>query len=322
MVTPIGLWSPTRGIGAGGPTDRELLTLMQVCDGRFSIANTTVRGVFRNLGVLMSILLIACSGSRASLAQSPVNIFGNAVPANAVEADYSAVTLGVKFWSSQAGTISAIRFYRGATSPSGYVARLYSAAGIMLGSVPLAKESGPVPGWQTAMFLAPIKIAANTTYVAAYYTPNGKYANGYYGLNNSVTNAPLNVLASSTVGGNGVYYYGLGFPNNTWEASNYYVDVLFMPAMSAPPPAPILSLSFEPPSPLIPNTTPKGATVATVIASWSNGQPFTGTISIANSNPTGVFAISNNNSLIIDPLGPGVSGAGGTVEQLTIAATQ
>jgi hypothetical protein len=231
--------------------------------------------VYRNFGLLMSILLIACSGSRASLAQSPVNIFGNAVPANAVEADYSAVTLGVKFWSSQAGTISAIRFYRGATSPSGYVARLYSAAGQRLGSAALAKESGPVPGWQTAMFPAPIKIAANTTYVAAYYTPNGKYADDYYGFNNGVTNAPLNVPASSTVGGNGVYYYGLGFPNSTWEASNYYVDVLFMPAT----PAPVLSLSFEPPSPSIPNTTPKGATVATVIASWSNGQPFTGTIS-------------------------------------------
>jgi hypothetical protein len=26
---------------------------------------------------------------------------------------------------------------------------------------------------------------------------------------------------------------GLGFPNSTWEASNYYVDVLFMPAGSA-----------------------------------------------------------------------------------------
>jgi hypothetical protein len=262
------------------------------------------------------------SGGRASLAQSSVNIFGTAVPANAVEADYSAVTLGVKFWSSQAGTISAIRFYRGATSASGYVARLYSAAGTMLGSVALAKESGPVPGWQTAVFAAPVSIAANTTYVAAYYTPNGKYADGYYGLQNGVTNGPLNVPASSTVGGNGVYYYGLGFPRSTWEASNYYVDVLFTPAGQPPISSPVLSLSFEPPSPSIPNTTPRGATVATIIPTWSNGQPFTGTISIGNSNPAGVFAISNNNSLIISLSGPGVSGAGGTVEQVTIVATQ
>jgi Domain of unknown function (DUF4082) len=224
----------------------------------------------------------------------------------------------VKFWSSQAGTISAIRFYRGATSPSGYVARLYSADGTMLlGSVALATESGSVPGWQTAVFPAPISISANTSYVAAYYTPNGKYADDYYGLNNGITNGPLNVPASATVGGNGVYYYGLGFPTSTWEASNYYVDVLFTPAGQPP----VLSLAFEPPNPSIPNTTPNGATVATILPTWSNGQPFTGTISVANSNPAGVFAISGN-SLIVSPSGPGVSTAGGTVEQVTIVATQ
>jgi hypothetical protein len=264
-------------------------------------------------------------------------MFGNAVPSNAVEADYSAVTLGVKFWSSQAGTVSAIRFYRGATSGSGYVARLYSAAGKMLGSVALGKDAGQTPGWRTAVFAAPIPIAANTTYVAAYYTPNGKYADDYYGLQNGVPNrplpnGPLNVPASSVVGGNGVYYYGLGFPRNTWEASNYYVDVLFTaasppptpPPPTPPPPAPppVLSLTFEPPNPSIPNTTPLGATVATVIATWSNGQPFTGTISVTNSTPAGVFTIINNNSLIISPSGPGVSAAGGTVEQVTVVATQ
>jgi hypothetical protein len=260
-----------------------------------------------------------------------VSIFGNAVPSNAVEADYSAVTLGIKFWSSQDGTISAIKFYRGATSPSGYVARLYSAAGSRLGSVVLGSDTGQVPGWRTAIFATPIQIKANTTYVAAYYTPNGRYADGYYGLQNGVTSGPLNVPASSVVGGNGVYYYGLGFPRNTWEASNYYVDVLFTsaapppappPPAPPPPPPPVLSLAFEPPNPTIPSTTPLGAPVATIIATWSNGQPFTGTITIANSTPAGVFAISNSNSLIISSSGPGVSAAGGTVEQVTINATQ
>jgi hypothetical protein len=86
------------------------------------------------------------------------------------------------------------------------------------------------------VFSAPISIAANTTYVAAYYTPNGRYADNYFGLNTGVSSGPLNVPASATVGGNGVYYYGLGFPNSTWKASNYYVDVLFTSAPSAPTP--------------------------------------------------------------------------------------
>jgi hypothetical protein len=80
---------------------------------------------------------------------------------------------------------------------------------ILLGSVTLATEPGPVPGWQIAVFLDPIKILANTTYVAAYYTPNGKYVDDYYSLNNSIINGPINVPASATVGGNGVYYYGM-----------------------------------------------------------------------------------------------------------------
>lgn len=262
---------------------------------------------------------MASIGDRPAQAQTPVSIFGNAVPANAVEADYNAVTLGVKFWSSQAGTISAIRFYRGAKSPTGYVARLYSASGSLLGTVPLSTESGPVPGWQTAIFPTPIAISANTTYVAAYYTPNGQYADVYYGLKTGIVSGPLNVPASSTVGGNGVYYYSLGFPRNTWEASNYYVDVLFTPAGQPP----VLSLSFQPPNPSISNTTPLGATVATIIASWGNAQPFTGTLGFGSpySNAGNVFAISGN-SLIINPSGPGVSAAGGTVEQVTITATQ
>jgi hypothetical protein len=269
--------------------------------------------------LLVSLSAIASLGSRAAYAQTPVSIFGDAVPANPVEQDYNAVALGVKFWSSQAGTISAIRFYRGATSPSGYVARLYSASGGLLESVSLSMESGPVPGWQTALFATPISIAANTTYVAAYYTPNGRYADGYYGLKTGIVSGSLRVPASSSAGGNGVYYYSLGFPRYTWQASNYYVDVLFTPAGQPP----VLSLTFQPPSPSIPNTAPLGATVATIIATWSNGQPFTGTLSFGSPYESGggVFAISGN-SLIINPSGPGVGAAGGTVEQVTIAATQ
>jgi hypothetical protein len=61
--------------------------------------------------------------------------------------------------------------------------------------------------------------------------------------------------------------------------------------------------------------------VATNVPTWSNGQAFTGTISIGNSNHAGVFAISDN-SLIVSTSGPGVGAAGGTVEQITIVATQ
>ena len=63
--------------------------------------------------------------------------------------------------------------------------------------------------------------------------------------------------------------------------------------------------------------------MATIIASWSNGQPFTGTLGFGPpySNDGGVFAISGD-SLIINPSGPGAGSAGGTPAYVTIVATQ
>jgi hypothetical protein len=166
--------------------------------------------------------------SNQSWGQS-VSLFEGTVPSNPVEADNNAVTLGVKFWSSQPGTISAIKFYRGAKSPLGYVASLYSASGSLLGSVKMSTESGLVPGWQQANFAAPISISPNTTYVAAYYAPSGQYADQYYGLTTGITVGPLTAPASSGIGGNGVYNYKQAFPKQVWENSNYFVDVVFIP---------------------------------------------------------------------------------------------
>lgn len=275
----------------------------------------------RAIVLVFALSLSLLTGSQAALAQQApsINLFGNTAPNNQVEKDYSAVTLGVKFWSSQSGTISAIRFYRGATSAQGYVARLYAADGTLLGSANLAKESGPVPGWQQAPFASPIPISANQTYVAAYYAPSGQYADVYNGLTTGAANGPLTAPASAAVGGNGVYNYGNALPRSTWKDSNYFVDVVFAPAA----PARYLSLTFNPPNPSISSNTPLGATVATIGASWSDGSPFTGTLSFGSpySNDQGTFAISGN-SLIVDPKGPGVAGGANTTRNVTIVATQ
>jgi len=271
-----------------------------------------------------AILLSSSMNINECLSQQ-LSIFNTQVPAHAVASGtYSAshaITLGLKFWSSQSGTISGIRFYRGATSPLGYVARLYSADGSkLLGSVTMAKESAPVPGWQTALFPAPIPISPNTTYVAAYYAPSGQYAYTNSGLNNGLVSSPLTAPASSAVGGNGVFSFGLAFPLQTYQATNYFADVLFTPA---PGQSPVLSLSVQPPNPSITSTAPSGTAVATIVATWSDGSPFTGTFGFAQpySNDGGVFALVGN-KLIINPSGPGVGGLAGTVQNATVVATQ
>lgn len=249
-------------------------------------------------------------------------IFGTTVPRNpAVTDDSAAVTLGVKFSSNQAGTVSGIRFYRGHRAASGgYVAKLFSASGTRLAQATANNDTCSIPCWEQVNFVSPISIAANTTYIAAYYTTNGSYAddtgtNG--GLTNKVTNGPLTAPASASVGGNGVYTYSTGFPNQTWMDSNYYVDVVFTPS------APALQMTFNPTMPSIPSSTPSGTTVATVVVTWTNGAPFTGTLAFAapNGDDNHTFALSGSN-IIINPSGPGVGADGGTTQNITVQAMQ
>jgi hypothetical protein len=270
------------------------------------------------LAATVAALLVVSQGA---IAQS-INIFGNSTPQNPVVSDTNAVTLGVKFWSTQVGTVSGIRFYRGQANNNGYTVKLYTISGSLLASA-TNHDTCAVPCWEQIDFAAPISIAANTTYVAAYYTSNGDYADDETpqgGLTNGVVNGPLNAQASvpsGAPGGNGVYTYSTGFPDQTWHDSNYYVDVAFTPS------APTLMMSFVPTNPSIPASTAPGSTVATVNASWSDGSPFTGTLGFAApySDDSGTFALSGN-SIIVNPSGRGVCADGGTVQNVTVVATQ
>ena len=84
----------------------------------------------------------------ASSAPTYATLFGDQIPANAVEQnDTQGVELGVKFRSQKAGTLHGVRFYRGATSPTGYTVRLWSSSGAQLATAQLAPDQGAAPGW-------------------------------------------------------------------------------------------------------------------------------------------------------------------------------
>jgi hypothetical protein len=319
LTTMVTQRSPAVRAGTGGSDARKYFNVWLACDGPSCVSSISARRPLRHCGPILLMLLIVCSAGRSSLAQSPVSIFGNAVPQSGVDPDTGPVTLGVKFWSTQAGTTSGIRFYRAAENKDGYTVKLFTAGGSLLASAETSKDTCAVPCWQQVNFASPISLAANTTYIAAYYTSNGRYAGDNYGLTAGKTNGPLTAPASSAVGGNGVYTYSTNFPNQTWRATNYYVDVSFTPTT----PTPYMTLSFNPPNPSISATAPTGTVVTTITAKWSNGSPFTGTLGFASpySNDNGTFAISGND-LIIDPAGPGISADGGTVRNVTITAIQ
>ena len=82
-------------------------------------------------------------------------------------------------------------------------------------------------------FANAVPITANTVYVASYFAPNGNYAaDSQFFANAGVYKAPIRLLQDGASGGNGVYAYGAAssFPSSTYQASNYWVDVVFSTA--------------------------------------------------------------------------------------------
>ena len=152
------------------------------------------------------------------------------VPGTVSDPDSNAVELGVKFRSTVAGTVTAVRFYKGSRNTGTHTGHLWSSTGALLGTVKFTNETSS--GWQVATFSTPIPVQANTTYIVSYYSPYGHYSDNLNYFNSAVTNGVLTALKSGTDGPNGVYAYGQSgsFPNKTWNACNYWVDVVFVPS--------------------------------------------------------------------------------------------
>ena len=148
------------------------------------------------------------------------------VPAIPSANDPSAVELGVKFRSDLAGYITGIRFYKGTGNTGTHVGNLWSVGGTKLATATFTNETGT--GWQQVAFPTPVPIAANTVYVASYHAPNGGYAaDGGYFANSGVDNPPFICCRMELAAATGVYAYGPGgFPTQTWNSTNYWVDVV------------------------------------------------------------------------------------------------
>ncbi|GEN06030.1 protein of unknown function [Myxococcus fulvus] len=181
------------------------------------------------LALLAAVLLVLPAAARA---QPTFTLFtpGSTPAVASVTNDFSAVELGVKFRSDVEGDILGIRFFKGATNTGTHVGSLWSATGQRLAFATFTSETAT--GWQQVLFSTPVRISANTTYVASYHAPNGAYAFNNGGLAASHDAPPLHALAGPSNGGNGVFTYGAAgsFPATAFGNSNYWVDVVFRPA--------------------------------------------------------------------------------------------
>jgi parallel beta-helix repeat protein len=150
----------------------------------------------------------------------------SASPQNANENDNQPVEVGVRFSSDVDGYVTGLKFYKGSGNTGTHVGHLWDSAGNLLATATFTGETAT--GWQQVNFSTPVAITAGTTYVASYLAPNGYYADDQNYFTSQYNSGSLHVPANG-----GVYAYGGAgsFPTQVWNASNYWVDVVFTTAL-------------------------------------------------------------------------------------------
>ena len=231
----------------------------------------------------------------------------SAVPVRADAGADSTVELGVKFRSDVNGSITGIRFYKAGANTGTHIGNLWTSNGLQLATVTFANETAS--GWQQMLFSTPVAITSNTVYVASYHANSGHYSDDdNYFLSSGVDNPPLHALANGASDGNGVYAYGASnvFPNQTWNAGNYWVDVVFQAGPPPPPPA-LISIMVTPTNSIILT----GASQQfTATGTYSDG-------STQNITSQAVWASSNT---VVATITTGGLATGGSVGSATISA--
>jgi hypothetical protein len=214
---PAGLTLSTGGVISGTPTGT-------------GTANFTVQVTDSSSPVQTAQATLSITITTAAPPTCPCTIWPNTATPGIVDTnDSQAVELGVRFTANSNGFITGIRFYKGVNNTGTHIGNLWSSAGALLARATFSGETAS--GWQQVNFSAPVAITANTVYVASYFSPTGDFAvDRSYFATTGVNNPPLSALVDGGGGGgDGLYMYGSTsqFPTNSYQSSNYWVDVVF-----------------------------------------------------------------------------------------------
>ncbi len=212
--------------------------------------------------------------------QQPTIWPSSAAPSIVDQGPDKPVALGVKFYSEVGGTIKGIRFYKSLANTGTHVGNLWSSTGTLLATTTFTNETAS--GWQQANFTTPVPINSSTIYVASYHANTGHYSYNANYFSTNRDNSPLHApLSGGSWGGNGVYAYGgsSSFPNQTFNANNYWVDVMLQAGPVDPGPLSITTSS-------LPNAVLNTAYSATLAGS-GGALPYSWTIA-SGSLPTGL----------------------------------
>lgn len=192
-----------------------------------TVITASVSGVANQQGQTLPTTTWQFTTASASVQQS--TIFGSLVPQVLAAPETKSVELGTAFTVSQAGNVTGIRFYKGTGNTGTHVGSLWNSAGTRLAQVTFTNETAT--GWQTATLSTPVALATGQTYVVSYRAPNGRYSYTQGFFNTTWTSGVFTASGPN----NGLYRYGSGgvMPANSWNATNYFVDVVYSTATQA-----------------------------------------------------------------------------------------
>lgn len=187
-----------------------------------------------SFAIIVAVALLTLVQVRPSSAEAAsVTIWGDGAPSGfRIAHDDRSVELGTVFTAVVPGEVTGLRFYKTSGASGSHTGTLWDSKGRQLATLGFGRESRA--GWQTATFDKPVQLVAGSTYVASYRVPaGGRYGSSvdYYGRSKS---SELRVASR----GAGVFTYeGRGtYPTSKWNASQYFVDVVFAPRTPKPTP--------------------------------------------------------------------------------------
>ena len=262
------------GTATRSPDGRTLVYTPAAALARSTTYTATASGLVSTDGSTLA--AVVWSFTTAGSDNCPCTLFSGLTPASASVNDSSAVELGASFSPTAWGLVTGVRFYKGPGNTGTHTGSLWSSSGELLRTVTFTGESAS--GWQTAMFSSPYQVAPGTSYVISYHAPLGHYSAT---SNDFTVNRTVGPLTTPAVG-NGRYRYGAGgvAPTDTWQQTNYFVDVVFS---TATPDLPTVSAQAPPAG-------AAGVSTSATVAATLSVAPASGTPSLALSGPFGSIA--------------------------------
>ena len=204
----------------------------------FQVQNATGTPILNvdSINGIVSVGSLNFSSSDLIIAGQTSSLWGTEAISASSYTDNSALNFGMTFKSDVSGQITGVRYYNhaGNNSNGTDIGKLWACnsptcalneGGTQLASVLFPADDSA--GWKTATLSSPVAISPNTYYMVTYYNQNGSYYATSHYFDNDYHATPLHAPGINTLS-NGSFTAGSAdFPTNTFNATNYWVDVVF-----------------------------------------------------------------------------------------------